>query len=62
MILHVFFSDVSIPANVAKVCIHTINSIFGDSIVVSVTPRSSSPPVNSSPRFGDVTMSGDRVG
>ncbi|KAK0459123.1 uncharacterized protein EV420DRAFT_1538415 [Desarmillaria tabescens] len=29
-----FFSDVSIPANVAKVCIHTINSILGDSIVV----------------------------
>lgn len=30
-----FFSDVSIPANVAKVIIHTINSILGDSIVVS---------------------------
>lgn len=29
-----FFSDVSIPANVAKVIIHTINSILGDSIVV----------------------------
>jgi len=29
-----FFSDVSIPANVAKICIHTINSILGDSIVV----------------------------
>lgn len=29
-----FFSDVSIPANVAKVIIHTVNSILGDSIVV----------------------------
>ncbi|KAF8918222.1 hypothetical protein CPB85DRAFT_1249833 [Mucidula mucida] len=29
-----FFSDVSIPANVAKVCLHTVNSILGDSIVV----------------------------
>jgi hypothetical protein len=29
-----FFSNVSIPANVAKVCIHTINSVLGDSIVV----------------------------
>ncbi|PBL04616.1 hypothetical protein ARMGADRAFT_911341 [Armillaria gallica] len=26
----VFFSDVSIPANVPKVCMHTINSILGD--------------------------------
>lgn len=31
----VFFSDVSIPANVAKVTIHTVNSILGDSIMVS---------------------------
>lgn len=31
-----FFSDVSIPANVAKVTIHTINSVLGDSIVVSM--------------------------
>jgi hypothetical protein len=30
-----FFSDVSIPANVAKVIIHSVNSILGDSIVVS---------------------------
>ncbi|KAJ3911076.1 hypothetical protein F5877DRAFT_55699 [Lentinula edodes] len=30
----VFFSDVSIPANVAKVTIHTVNSILGDSIMV----------------------------
>lgn len=30
-----FFSDVSIPANVAKVIIHTVNSILGDGIVVS---------------------------
>jgi hypothetical protein len=30
-----FFSNVSLPANVAKVIIHTINSILGDSIVVS---------------------------
>ncbi|PIL30565.1 hypothetical protein GSI_07265 [Ganoderma sinense ZZ0214-1] len=29
-----FFSDVSQPPNVAKVTIHTINSILGDSIVV----------------------------
>ncbi|KZT11847.1 uncharacterized protein LAESUDRAFT_641340 [Laetiporus sulphureus 93-53] len=29
-----FFSDVSIPANVAKVGIHTVNSIVGDSVVV----------------------------
>ena len=29
-----FFSDVSQPPNVAKVIIHTINSILGDSIVV----------------------------
>ncbi|THU98435.1 hypothetical protein K435DRAFT_964962 [Dendrothele bispora CBS 962.96] len=29
-----FFSDVSIPANVAKVTIHTINSVLGDSIMV----------------------------
>ncbi|KAL7277969.1 hypothetical protein ACG7TL_007922 [Trametes sanguinea] len=29
-----FFSDVSIPANVVKVGIHTVNSIIGDSIVV----------------------------
>ncbi|PBK86866.1 hypothetical protein ARMGADRAFT_1055170 [Armillaria gallica] len=29
-----FFSNVSIPANVAKVCIHTVNSILGDSILV----------------------------
>ncbi|KAJ3997785.1 hypothetical protein F5050DRAFT_1568549 [Lentinula boryana] len=31
-----FFSDVSIPANVAKVTIHTVNSILGDSIMASV--------------------------
>jgi hypothetical protein len=30
-----FFSNVSIPANVAKVIIHSVNSILGDSIVVS---------------------------
>lgn len=29
-----FFSDVSIPANVVKVGIHTVNSIIGDSVVV----------------------------
>ncbi|KAK7472403.1 hypothetical protein VKT23_000517 [Stygiomarasmius scandens] len=29
-----FFSDVSIPANVAKVTIHTVNSILGDGIMV----------------------------
>ncbi|PCH40268.1 hypothetical protein WOLCODRAFT_23952 [Wolfiporia cocos MD-104 SS10] len=29
-----FFSDVSIPANVAKVGLHTVNSIVGDSVVV----------------------------
>ncbi|KAI0339096.1 hypothetical protein BDW22DRAFT_1457476 [Trametopsis cervina] len=29
-----FFSDVSIPGNVVKVCIHTVNSIIGDSVVV----------------------------
>ncbi|KAH9841392.1 uncharacterized protein C8Q71DRAFT_853791 [Rhodofomes roseus] len=29
-----FFSDVSIPANVAKVGLHTVNSIIGDSVVV----------------------------
>ncbi|THH30055.1 hypothetical protein EUX98_g4135 [Antrodiella citrinella] len=29
-----FFSDVSIPANVAKVGLHTVNSVVGDSIVV----------------------------
>ncbi|KAI0775779.1 hypothetical protein BD413DRAFT_284875 [Trametes elegans] len=29
-----FFSDVSIPANVVKVGIHTVNSILGDSVVV----------------------------
>ncbi|KIY63296.1 hypothetical protein CYLTODRAFT_403470 [Cylindrobasidium torrendii FP15055 ss-10] len=29
-----FFSNVSIPANVAKVTIHTVNSVLGDSIVV----------------------------
>jgi hypothetical protein len=29
-----FFSDVSIPANVAKVIIHSVNSILGDGIVV----------------------------
>jgi len=29
-----FFSNVSIPANVAKVGIHTVNSICGDSVVV----------------------------
>ncbi|KIK67530.1 hypothetical protein GYMLUDRAFT_217920 [Collybiopsis luxurians FD-317 M1] len=29
-----FFSNVSIPANVAKVIIHTVNSILGDSIMV----------------------------
>ncbi|KAF9061813.1 hypothetical protein BDP27DRAFT_1428576 [Rhodocollybia butyracea] len=29
-----FFSDVSIPANVAKVTLHTVNSVFGDSIMV----------------------------
>ncbi|KAI0645766.1 hypothetical protein C8Q79DRAFT_715227 [Trametes meyenii] len=28
-----FFSDVSIPANVVKVGIHTVNSIIGDSVV-----------------------------
>ncbi|KAF8829332.1 hypothetical protein HHX47_DHR3000579 [Lentinula edodes] len=32
----VFFSDVSIPANVAKVTIHTVNSILGDSIMAIV--------------------------
>jgi hypothetical protein len=31
-----FFSDVSIPANVAKVTIHTVNSILGDGIMVSL--------------------------
>ena len=30
-----FFSDVSVPANVAKVTIHTVNSFLGDSILVS---------------------------
>ncbi len=30
-----FFSDVSQPPNVAKVIIHTVNSILGDGIVVS---------------------------
>ncbi|TCD70174.1 hypothetical protein EIP91_004644 [Steccherinum ochraceum] len=29
-----FFSDVSIPANVVKVGLHTVNSIVGDSVVV----------------------------
>ncbi|CAL1712979.1 unnamed protein product [Somion occarium] len=29
-----FFSDVSIPANVVKVGIHTVNSIIGDGVVV----------------------------
>lgn len=29
-----FFSDVSIPANVVKVGIHTVNSVVGDSVVV----------------------------
>ena len=29
-----FFSDVSQPPNVAKIIVHTINSILGDSIVV----------------------------
>ncbi|GBE85106.1 predicted protein [Sparassis crispa] len=29
-----FFSDVSIPANVAKVGLHTVNSIVGDGVVV----------------------------
>ncbi|EMD39585.1 hypothetical protein CERSUDRAFT_111897 [Gelatoporia subvermispora B] len=29
-----FFSDVSIPANVVKVCLHTVNSVIGDSVVV----------------------------
>jgi len=29
-----FFADVSIPANVAKVGIHTVNSVVGDSVVV----------------------------
>jgi len=29
-----FFSDVSIPANVVKVGLHTVNSIIGDSVVV----------------------------
>ncbi|KAE9392005.1 hypothetical protein BT96DRAFT_924966 [Gymnopus androsaceus JB14] len=29
-----YFSDVSIPANVAKVTIHTVNSVLGDSIMV----------------------------
>ncbi|KAK1220214.1 hypothetical protein PQX77_017034 [Marasmius sp. AFHP31] len=29
-----FFSDVSVPANVAKVTIHSVNSILGDSIMV----------------------------
>jgi len=31
-----FFSDVSIPANVAKVTIHTVNSILGDGIMASI--------------------------
>jgi len=30
-----FFSDISIPANVVKVGLHTVNSIIGDSVVVS---------------------------
>lgn len=30
-----YFSDVSTPPNVAKVTIHSVNSILGDSIVVS---------------------------
>jgi len=29
-----FFSDVSIPANVVKVGLHTVNSVVGDSVVV----------------------------
>ncbi len=32
-----YFSDVSTPPNVAKVTIHSVNSILGDSIVVSDT-------------------------
>ncbi len=34
-----YFSDVSTPPNVAKVTIHSVNSILGDSIVVSGTSR-----------------------
>lgn len=30
-----YFSDVSLPLNVAKVVVHTVNSIVGDGIVVS---------------------------
>lgn len=60
-----FFSDVSIPANVAKVTIHTVNSILGDSIVVSSCPYV---PVrlevltSSLARYGAVITSGARAG
>lgn len=30
-----YFSNVSLPVNVAKVVVHTVNSIVGDGIVVS---------------------------
>lgn len=30
-----YFGDVSLPLNVAKVVVHTVNSIIGDGIVVS---------------------------
>ena len=33
-----YFSDVSTPPNVAKVTIHSVNSILGDSIVVRCLP------------------------
>lgn len=57
-----FFSDVSQPPNVAKVIIHTINSILGDGIVVSsYLPRTSEPAFIGGARdnrSGGVTMSG----
>jgi len=59
-----FFSDVSIPSNVVKAITHTINSILGDSIMVS--PQNSSEISNTgtdeSWRCGVVIMFGVKAG
>jgi hypothetical protein len=58
-----FFSDVSIPANVAKVIVHTINSILGDSILVSLeNSLTSNTGSDESWRYGVVIMFGVKAG
>lgn len=67
-----YFSDVSTPPNVAKVTIHSVNSILGDSIVVCLPLHSSflvlcaiyprGPDAVMVRRYGDAGMCGAESG